>query len=179
MAPRRTFGHTWWGKAWIDALEQRARLDPNRLPRGRTYARQDRVGDLTVSPGFVEAPVQGSRRQPYTVMIRVRPFTVAEWDRVLDAIAGRAAHAAALLAGDACRPRGVRPGSARRGHAAGPQPGAGGAHARASGAPARRAPRRVGRDPRGPDRAGRRRRRAGLAAAAGRGQRRPGPAGGR
>jgi uncharacterized Zn finger protein len=100
MARQRTFGATWWGGAWIDALEQRARLDPNRLPRGRTYARQDRVGALTVSPGFVEAPVQGSRRQPYMVMVRVRPFTVAEWDRVLDAIAGRAAHAAALLDGE-------------------------------------------------------------------------------
>ena len=35
----RAEGHTWWGRAWVDALEQRARLDPNRLPRGRDYAR--------------------------------------------------------------------------------------------------------------------------------------------
>jgi uncharacterized Zn finger protein len=100
MAPRRTFGRTWWGGAWVDALEQRARLDANRLPRGRTYARQDRVGTLTISPGFVEAPVQGSRPQPYVVTVRVRAFGVAEWDRVLDAIAARAAHAAALLDGE-------------------------------------------------------------------------------
>src|SRR6266496_1095821 len=40
MPPRRTFGNTWWGAAWVDALEQRAKLDPNRLPRGRTYARR-------------------------------------------------------------------------------------------------------------------------------------------
>ena len=33
------FGRTWWGRAWLEALEQRARLDPNRLPRGRDYAR--------------------------------------------------------------------------------------------------------------------------------------------
>jgi uncharacterized Zn finger protein len=99
-AARRAFGATWWGGAWIDALEQRARLDPNRLPRGRTYARQGRVGDLAVAPGFVEAEVQGSRPRPYVVTVRVRPFTVAEWDRVLDAIAGRAGHAAALLDGE-------------------------------------------------------------------------------
>jgi uncharacterized Zn finger protein len=97
---RRTFARTWWGGAWIDALEQRARLDPNRLPRGRTYARQDRVGALSIGPGFVEAPVRGSRPRPYVVTVRVRPFTVAEWDRVIDAIAGRAAHAAALLDGE-------------------------------------------------------------------------------
>ena len=29
------FGQTWWGRAWLEALEQRARLDPDRLPRGR------------------------------------------------------------------------------------------------------------------------------------------------
>jgi hypothetical protein len=23
------FGRTWWGRAWVDALEQRAQLDPN------------------------------------------------------------------------------------------------------------------------------------------------------
>ena len=43
-ARRATFGATWWGQAWVDALEHRARLDPNRLPRGRTYARRTRVG---------------------------------------------------------------------------------------------------------------------------------------
>ncbi|MGH9293466.1 MAG: hypothetical protein ACRDZ6_11960, partial [Acidimicrobiales bacterium] len=41
---RRPFGATWWGRAWVEALEGRARLDPNRLPRGRTYARTGAVG---------------------------------------------------------------------------------------------------------------------------------------
>ena len=36
--------HTWWGQAWVEALEQRARLDPNRLPRGRDYAGSGAVG---------------------------------------------------------------------------------------------------------------------------------------
>jgi uncharacterized Zn finger protein len=97
---RRTFGNTWWGKAWIEALETRARLDPNRLPRGRTYARHDRVSEMTVEPGVVEAPVQGSRRVPYRVTIRIRTFTEDEWERVLRAIVAKAAHAAALLDGD-------------------------------------------------------------------------------
>ena len=47
----RQFGHTWWGQAWIDALEGRADLDPNRLPRGRTYARQGHVNRLELEPG--------------------------------------------------------------------------------------------------------------------------------
>ena len=51
MAERRVFGTTWWGKAWTDALQRRARLDANRLPRGRTYARHDRVHDIELSKG--------------------------------------------------------------------------------------------------------------------------------
>jgi uncharacterized Zn finger protein len=101
MSPsRRAFGGTWWGRAWIDALEQRARLDPNRLPRGRTYARHGRVGTLSVEPGSVKAAVYGSRVTPYVVHVRVRTFNAQEWDRVLDAIAARASHTAALLDGD-------------------------------------------------------------------------------
>jgi uncharacterized Zn finger protein len=94
------FGATWWGRAWIEALETRARLDPNRLPRGRSYARSGAVGELAVAPGEVVAPVQGTRATPYTVRLRVRTFSDREWDRVLAAVASRAAHAAALLDGE-------------------------------------------------------------------------------
>jgi uncharacterized Zn finger protein len=94
------FGRTWWGAAWVEALEQRARLDPNRLPRGRDYARSAAVGELTLAPGEARAQVQGRKTQPYEVRIRVRRFTDEEWDRVLTAISARLAHAAALLDGE-------------------------------------------------------------------------------
>jgi uncharacterized Zn finger protein len=97
---RATFATTWWGRAWIDALEQRARLDPNRLPRGRSYARSGAVGDLVVSAGQVQASVQGSRRTPYTVRVRVRQLTDAEWDRLFDAVALQVGRTAALLDGE-------------------------------------------------------------------------------
>lgn len=84
----------------MEALEERASLDPNRLPRGRTYARQGAVGELDVRPGEVLAPVQGSRRAPYQVRVRVRPFSDQEWTVVLDALAAQAGHAAALLEGE-------------------------------------------------------------------------------
>jgi len=94
------FGRTWWGRAWVEALEQRARLDPNRLPRGRDYARSGAVGELMLAPGEARARVQGRKTEPYEVRIRVRPFTDAEWDRVLTAISARLGHAAALLDGE-------------------------------------------------------------------------------
>lgn len=97
---RRPFGSTWWGKAWLDALEHRARLDPNRLGRGRSYARRGSVLELTVDPGTVRARVQGSRRQPYDVTVRIRAFNDAEWDAVLDVIAAQVGRVAALLDGE-------------------------------------------------------------------------------
>jgi uncharacterized Zn finger protein len=97
---RPGFGLTWWGEAWVTALEQRARLDPNRLPRGRSYARGGTVGELTIAPGEVRAAVQGRRVRPYQVRVRVRVLEAEEWDRVLDAIAAQIGHAAALLDGE-------------------------------------------------------------------------------
>lgn len=120
MAVRR-FGTTWWGQAWVDALEHRADLDPNRLPRGRTYARQDRVARLEVEAGRVTALVRGSRVLPYRVEVRVPTLDDEQWDRVVAAVAGRAAHAAALLDGE------LHPGVLDDGRAAGVDllPGAG------------------------------------------------------
>ncbi|HUW01155.1 MAG TPA: SWIM zinc finger family protein [Acidimicrobiales bacterium] len=94
------FGSTWWGKAWIDALEKRAVHDPNRLPRGRTYARRGHAGELQFGSGEVRGKVIGSRLEPYDVLLTVREFRDDEWDCVLDAIVAKAAHAAALLEGE-------------------------------------------------------------------------------
>jgi hypothetical protein len=55
---------------------------------------------MTVEPGSVRAPVQGSRSRPYQVTIRIRTFTEDEWERMLRAIVAKAAHTAALLDGD-------------------------------------------------------------------------------
>ncbi|MGW6278775.1 SWIM zinc finger family protein [Kribbella sp. NPDC055071] len=97
---RRTFGATWWGRAWLEALEQRARLDPGRLSRGRSYARRGSVLELTVTPGQVEAVVQGSRVTPYQVTVRISPFSAAEWDAVLDVVSAQIGRVAALLDGE-------------------------------------------------------------------------------
>ncbi len=97
---RSPFGSTWWGQAWVEALEQRARLDTNRLPRGRSYARSGAVGALSLDAGRISAKVQGSRTNPYAVTVRVRTFDDDEWTAVLDALAGEIGHTAALLDGE-------------------------------------------------------------------------------
>ncbi|WTX76789.1 SWIM zinc finger family protein [Streptomyces sp. NBC_00647] len=90
------FAETWWGNAWVRALEEGA-LDAARLARGRTYAGQGHVDAITVTPGLVLAYVHGSRPRPYRVQVRVRTLAEDDWDRFLDAAAERPGHIAALL----------------------------------------------------------------------------------
>lgn len=90
------FAGTWWGNAWVEALEQGA-LDVKRLARGRGYAEQGHVDAITVTPGLVLAYVRGSRPRPYRVQVRLRTLDEADWERFLDAAADRPGHIAALL----------------------------------------------------------------------------------
>ncbi|MFD5944979.1 SWIM zinc finger family protein [Streptomyces collinus] len=90
------FAESWWGNAWVGALEQGA-LDVKRLERGRGYAGQGHVDAITVTPGLVLAYVQGSRPRPYRVQVRLRTLDDTDWDRFLDAATDRPGHIAALL----------------------------------------------------------------------------------
>ncbi|MFB6932354.1 SWIM zinc finger family protein [Streptomyces chartreusis] len=90
------FAESWWGDAWVTALEQGA-LDVKRLARGRGYAQEGHVDAITVTPGLVLAYVRGSRPRPYRVQVRLRTLNEADWTRFLDAVAERPGHIAALL----------------------------------------------------------------------------------
>ncbi|MDX3799231.1 SWIM zinc finger family protein [Streptomyces sp. AK04-3B] len=97
--PPRTggaFAGTWWGNAWVAALEEGA-LDPGRVVRGRGYAEQGNVDAITVTPGHVLAYVQGSRPRPYRVQVRLRTLGQEEWERFLAAAVEHPGHIAALL----------------------------------------------------------------------------------
>ncbi len=100
MATRQTFGHTWWGQAWVEALEASAGLDTGRLSRGRTYARKGSVGTITVGPGYAQASVRGSHGNTYRTDVRVKTLAASEWEQVAAAVGTRAAHVAALLDGE-------------------------------------------------------------------------------
>ncbi|MGW1955857.1 SWIM zinc finger family protein [Streptomyces sp. NPDC001920] len=100
FAPRppddAAFAETWWGNAWVAALEEGA-LDTKRLARGRGYAQQGHVDAITVTPGLVLAYVRGSRPRPYRVQVRLRTLGDDDWARFLDTAADRPGHIAALL----------------------------------------------------------------------------------
>ncbi|WKU07731.1 SWIM zinc finger family protein [Micromonospora sp. HUAS LYJ1] len=95
---RGAIGVSWWSRRFLEVLESFAL--GTRLTRGRAYARRGQVLRLDVSPGRVEASVQGSRPRPYPVTIALPPFPDALWDRVERELAGQAFFSARLLAGD-------------------------------------------------------------------------------
>ncbi len=92
------FGKNWWAKRWLLAMERL--MDGARLQRGRRYARMGQVLSMNEVNGNVVAKVQGSRPQPYKVVISISPFSDDQWDQVLDVLAERAIFAAQLLAGE-------------------------------------------------------------------------------
>ena len=70
---------TFWGKAWCDNLERYSDF-ANRLPRGRTYARNGSIIDLQIHKGQITAIVQGS--DTYNITIDLKPFDKKDWKKI-------------------------------------------------------------------------------------------------
>ncbi len=96
----RTVGATWWGLRWISALERLSPDYPNRLARGRSYARAGRVHELEVVGGTVRARVTGSRPSPYRVSLEVQGLSNEAWLRAIERMGRKAVFAAQLLVGE-------------------------------------------------------------------------------
>ncbi len=92
----RTIAKSFWGKAWCDNLERYSDFE-NRLPRGRTYARNGSVIDLQVSPGEVQALVSGS--SIYRVSVKVAAVPKARWASICTDCAGAIDSLVELLQG--------------------------------------------------------------------------------
>ncbi len=98
MARRTPFGNTWWGRAWVEALE-RIDYNTNRLPRGRSYARNGRVRKIEIKGGVVSARVQGTRPSPYRVEINLRHFSSKETEKIKDILSESPSVIAAISMG--------------------------------------------------------------------------------
>ncbi|MFH8804181.1 SWF or SNF family helicase [Streptomyces sp. NPDC017936] len=92
----RGFAQTWWGRAWLTALEDGA-LDGEQVRAGRGLARAGGVGAVSVRPGRLTAVVQDRDRTPHRADVLLDVLTDAQWDRFLDLTVERAGHVAALL----------------------------------------------------------------------------------
>ncbi|AVV47944.1 SWF or SNF family helicase [Streptomyces sp. ID05-04B] len=95
----RGFAQTWWGRAWLTALEDGA-MDGEQVRAGRRLARAGSVGAVTVRPGRITAVVRGRDRTPHRADVLLDTLSAAQWDRFLDLTAEQAGHTAALLDGE-------------------------------------------------------------------------------
>lgn len=81
------FGKTWWGQQWLQSLNN---IDfSNRLPRGSRYARNGSVTHIDIQGNHIDASVQGSRRSPYKVQIKLPEFSDSELHNFIDELAER------------------------------------------------------------------------------------------
>ncbi|KAB8162986.1 SWF or SNF family helicase [Streptomyces sp. 3MP-14] len=92
----RSFADTWWGRAWLSALEDGA-LDGEGLRRGRRHARAGAVGAVSVRPGRLTSVVRTTGGDARRADVLLRPLSEAEWDRLVGMAAREAGHLAALL----------------------------------------------------------------------------------
>ena len=92
----RTIAKSFWGKGWCEHLESFSDY-ANRLPRGRTYARNGSVCHLEIQEGLVTAMVSGSSL--YQVKVDITALPEAAWTEVKQKCGGRIGSMLELLQG--------------------------------------------------------------------------------
>jgi len=75
----RAIATSFWGLAWCESLEIYSDW-ANRMPRGRTYARNGSIVDLQIEPGRITALVSGSSL--YKIKISIDPLNKQKWQAI-------------------------------------------------------------------------------------------------
>mgnify|MGYP006076576529 CR=1 FL=1 len=92
----RKISKTFWGKAWCEHIESFNDYE-NRLPRGRTYARNGSVCHLEIKQHEVKAIVVGSVL--YNVKLSIKPIPIKKWESIKNKCQGKVCSVLELLAG--------------------------------------------------------------------------------
>lgn len=79
----RAIAKNWWGKAWCENLERYADYE-NRIDRGKRYVRSGAIIDLQIEKGKIFARVQGRRKTPYKVEIRISPLSEEKCQDIIE-----------------------------------------------------------------------------------------------
>jgi len=92
----RAIAKTFWGKAWCHHIESFSDYE-NRLPRGRTYARNGSILDLQITKGAISALVMGSSL--YELTFTIKPLENSRWDAIKSRSTGQIDSLVELLQG--------------------------------------------------------------------------------
>ena len=79
-AQGRSFAQTWWGQAWLKALEDTA-LDSQQVKAGRRLARAGAVGAVSVRPGRITAVVLDRDRTAHRADVLLQELSPEQWER--------------------------------------------------------------------------------------------------
>lgn len=89
------FAKTRWGQKWVDSMLQFGR--PFRMQRGIRYAQEERIANITISPGMIFATVQGTAPTPYRVKVLFDTIPEDVWYNISLKIAEKAYYTIKLL----------------------------------------------------------------------------------
>jgi uncharacterized Zn finger protein len=100
------FSKTWWGKRFIEAIENIT--DSGRLGRGRSYARNGKIQEYQINQGKITAKVRGSinpyfgvYKEPlYKTNIEIKPISAADWSKAIAHLGSKASLVSKLLLGE-------------------------------------------------------------------------------
>jgi uncharacterized Zn finger protein len=100
IPPRRSTSRaaTWWGRAWVRAVEEAAYADSD-LHAARGLSRSGGIGGITVDGGLVVAQVH-HRADVWPVTATVPQLDPVSRRAFVDVVAGESGHLAALMAGE-------------------------------------------------------------------------------
>jgi len=83
-----SLGDSWWAKRWIQSFDYFT--DEPRVIQGRNFAMKGQVTNILISPGKIEAKVQGNKFKPFSVRIEFNVFSDEEWQKVLNVLVTKA-----------------------------------------------------------------------------------------
>ncbi|HEY9824758.1 MAG TPA: SWIM zinc finger family protein [Stenomitos sp.] len=97
------FSRSWWGQRFIAELEKI--VDPGRLSRGRSYARNGKILHFDIKDGIITAHVRGSvnpyfgvYKEPlYTTVLEFKTISAANWSAAIAYIASKASLISRLM----------------------------------------------------------------------------------
>ncbi|MGC4109774.1 MAG: hypothetical protein QM747_04995 [Nocardioides sp.] len=100
IPPRRATSRaaTWWGRAWVRAVEESSYADSD-LHAARQLSRSGAIGPITVDRGTVTALVH-HRADAWPVAATVPELDPLSVRSFLEVVAGESGHLAALVAGE-------------------------------------------------------------------------------
>ncbi len=100
------FSKTWWGKRFLEAIENIT--DSGRLGRGRGLARNGKVKEYQINQGKITAKVRGSinpyfgvYKEPlYKTSIEIKPISATDWNEAISYLGSKASLVSKLLLGE-------------------------------------------------------------------------------